>query len=115
MFDALQNSDVYSKPRILSTKYSATSPSIFLKSKPDANTSIDENGLVKEIWNHDYFVPDTCVSEVTTLNVKSSYSDRAREAPIYRMLESAEERGRIVRFAKEPGVELRTAWRWWET
>jgi transposase len=30
------------------------------------------------------------------------------------MLESAEERGRIVRFAKELGVEPRTARRWWK-
>ncbi|KAG2227436.1 hypothetical protein INT45_007461 [Circinella minor] len=30
------------------------------------------------------------------------------------MLESAEERGRIVRFAKELGVESRTARRWWK-
>lgn len=30
------------------------------------------------------------------------------------MLESAEERGRIVRFSKELGVEPRTARRWWK-
>lgn len=40
MFDAFQNSDVYSKPRILSTEHSATSSSIFLKSKTDAIMSI---------------------------------------------------------------------------
>ncbi|GAA5808493.1 hypothetical protein MFLAVUS_001884 [Mucor flavus] len=96
MFDALQNSDVYSKPRILSTENSATSSSIFLKSKPDAILNIDislestalsyslldENGLVKQIWDHDYFVHDIPLlslgsffgfSEVTTLNVKSSF------------------------------------------
>ncbi|CEP13352.1 hypothetical protein [Parasitella parasitica] len=48
-------------------------------------------------------------------NVYNSYSDRAREVPVDRMLESAEERGRIVRFANELGVEIRTAWRWQET
>ncbi|KAI9247394.1 hypothetical protein EDC94DRAFT_653046 [Helicostylum pulchrum] len=32
-----------------------------------------ENGLVKGIWGHDYFVPDTRFSEVTTLNVKNSF------------------------------------------
>ncbi|KAI9273790.1 hypothetical protein EDC94DRAFT_689813 [Helicostylum pulchrum] len=72
-FDAIQNSDIYSKPRILSTEHSATSSSIFLKSKPDAIMNIDislestmlsfspldKNGLVKEIWNHKYFVPDS--------------------------------------------------------
>ncbi|GAA5798352.1 hypothetical protein HPULCUR_003754 [Helicostylum pulchrum] len=98
LFDALRNSDLYSKPRILSTKQLATSSSIFLKSKPDAIMNIDisfesttlsysfldENGLVKEICNHNYFVPDTRLralgsffsfSEVTTLNVKSSFID----------------------------------------
>jgi hypothetical protein len=44
----------------------------------------------------------------------NSYSDRTREEFIDRMLESTEERGRIVRFAKELNVELRTAWRWWK-
>ncbi|KAI9274060.1 hypothetical protein EDC94DRAFT_672982 [Helicostylum pulchrum] len=71
LFDALHNSDIYCKPRILSTECPATSSSVFLKSKPDAILSVslestalsfsllDENGLVKEIWDHDYFVPDT--------------------------------------------------------
>ncbi|KAI8067207.1 hypothetical protein BDF21DRAFT_111132 [Thamnidium elegans] len=68
----IQNSNIYGKPRILSTEHSVTSPSIFLNSKPDAIMNIDillestalsfsvldENGLVKEIWNHDYFIPD---------------------------------------------------------
>lgn len=41
LFDALHNSDVYSKPRILSTENLATSSSsIFLKSKPDAIMNI---------------------------------------------------------------------------
>ncbi|GAA5808445.1 hypothetical protein MFLAVUS_001836 [Mucor flavus] len=73
LFDALRNSDLYSKPYTLSTEHSATSSSIFVNSKPNAIMNIDislestvlsfslldENGLVKEIWNHDYFVPDT--------------------------------------------------------
>ncbi|GAA5808560.1 hypothetical protein MFLAVUS_001951 [Mucor flavus] len=92
LFDVLRNSDVYSNPRILSTEPSATSSSVFLKSKPDAILNIDislestmlsysildENGLVKKVWNHGYFVPDTHLrslgsfftfSEETTLNI----------------------------------------------
>ncbi|KAG2230585.1 hypothetical protein INT48_006890 [Thamnidium elegans] len=95
-FDAVQNSDIYSKPRILSTDHSTTSSSIFLNSNPGAIMNIDislestmlsfsllnENGLVKEIWNHDYFVSDKSLrslgsfftfSEVVTLNVKNSF------------------------------------------
>ncbi|KAI8047202.1 hypothetical protein BDF21DRAFT_457392 [Thamnidium elegans] len=94
--NTIQNSNIYDKPRILSTEHSAISSSIFLNSKPDAIMSIDillestmlsfslldENGLVKEIWDYDYFVPDIGlrslgsffdVSEVTTLNVKKSF------------------------------------------
>ncbi|GAA5801998.1 hypothetical protein HPULCUR_007458 [Helicostylum pulchrum] len=94
MFSALRNSDIYSKPRILSTEHSATSSSIFLRSNPDAILNIDislestmlsfslldENGLVKKIWGHNYFVPDTRLralgsffnfSDVTTLNIKN--------------------------------------------
>ncbi|GAA5807513.1 hypothetical protein MFLAVUS_000876 [Mucor flavus] len=99
LFDALQNSDLYSKPRILSTEYSAISSSIFLNSKPDAVLNIDislestmlsfslldENGLIKEIWNEDYFIPLRSLgsffifSEVTTLNVKSSFITFVKE------------------------------------
>ncbi|KAG2235844.1 hypothetical protein INT48_003956 [Thamnidium elegans] len=91
----IQNSNIYSKPRILSTEHSAISSSIFLNSKPDAIMNIDillestvlsfslldENGLIKEIWDHDYFVPDISLrslgsfftfSEVIILNVKDS-------------------------------------------
>ncbi|KAG2229453.1 hypothetical protein INT48_007840 [Thamnidium elegans] len=94
--NAIQNSNIYSKPRILSTEHSAISSSIFLNSKPDAIMNIDilldstvlsfslldENGLVKEIWNHDYFAPNIGLrslgsffdfSEVATLNVKNSF------------------------------------------
>ncbi|KAI8047204.1 hypothetical protein BDF21DRAFT_211027 [Thamnidium elegans] len=94
--DAIQNSSIYGKPRILSTKHSAIPSSIFLNSKPDAIMNIDillestmlsfslldENGLIKEIWDHDCFVPDIGLrslglfftfSEVATLNVKNSF------------------------------------------
>ncbi|KAI9252244.1 hypothetical protein EDC94DRAFT_281682 [Helicostylum pulchrum] len=71
-FNAIQNSVVHSKPRILSKNKSAAVSSIFLESEPDAIMNIeislastvlsfshlDENGLIKEIWNHDYFVHD---------------------------------------------------------
>ncbi|KAI8047255.1 hypothetical protein BDF21DRAFT_210438 [Thamnidium elegans] len=94
--NAIQNSSIYSKPRIISTEHSTISSSIFLNSKPDAIMNIDillgstvlsfslldENGLIKEIWNHDYFVPDMSLrslgsfftfSEVVTLNVNNSF------------------------------------------
>ncbi|KAG2235812.1 hypothetical protein INT48_003924 [Thamnidium elegans] len=100
--NAIQNSNIYSKPRILSTEHSAISSSIFLNSKPDAIMNIDillettvlslsllnENGLVKEIRNHDYFVPDIGLrslgsfftfSEVVTLNVRNSFITFAEE------------------------------------
>ncbi|KAI8065964.1 hypothetical protein BDF21DRAFT_114766 [Thamnidium elegans] len=93
--DAIQNSNMNGKPRIVSTKNLASCLSIFQKSKPDAIMQIDislestllslsfldENGLIKGIWNHNNFVNDTCLrplgsffsfSEVTTLNVKYS-------------------------------------------
>ncbi|KAG2233260.1 hypothetical protein INT48_001709 [Thamnidium elegans] len=94
--NAIQNSSIYGKPRILSTEHSAISSSIFLNSKPDAIMNIDilldstmlsfslldENGLAKEIWDHDYFAPDIGLrslgsfftfSEVATLNVNNSF------------------------------------------
>ncbi|KAI8047056.1 hypothetical protein BDF21DRAFT_435206, partial [Thamnidium elegans] len=85
--NAIQNSNIYGKPRILSTEHSAISSSIFLNSKPDAIMNIDilleSTVLSKKIWNHDYFVPDIGISlrslgsfftfsEVATLNVKNS-------------------------------------------
>ncbi|KAI8047196.1 hypothetical protein BDF21DRAFT_210873 [Thamnidium elegans] len=42
---AIQNSNVYGKPRILSTEHSPTSSSIFLDSKPDAIMSIGTPSL----------------------------------------------------------------------
>ncbi|KAI8067283.1 hypothetical protein BDF21DRAFT_454676 [Thamnidium elegans] len=96
--NAIQNSNIYGKPRILSTEHPPISSSIFLDSKPDAIMNIDilldstllsfsfldENGLVKKIWDHDYFVPDIGISlrslgsfftfsEVATLNIKNSF------------------------------------------
>ncbi|GAA5811591.1 hypothetical protein MFLAVUS_005031 [Mucor flavus] len=102
LFEAIQNSDIYSKPRILPTEHSTTSSSIFLNTKPDAIFNIDislestalsfslldENGLVKDIRSHKYFVPGIPLrslgsffrfSEVTTLNVKSSFIASVKE------------------------------------
>ncbi|GAA5817549.1 hypothetical protein MFLAVUS_011097 [Mucor flavus] len=72
-YNAIQKADIYSKPRIISTQDPTTSSSIFIKSKPDAIMNIDislestllsfslldENGFIKEIWDHDYFVTNT--------------------------------------------------------
>ncbi|KAI8047316.1 hypothetical protein BDF21DRAFT_209979 [Thamnidium elegans] len=43
--NAIQNSNIYSKPRILSTEHSAISSSIFLNSKPDAIMNIGTSSL----------------------------------------------------------------------
>lgn len=91
VFDVIQNSVVYIKPRLLPTESLNSCSSIFVNSKPDAimnigtsdciNTYISvlmflkldmslestllsfsllhENGLVKEIKDHNYFVTDT--------------------------------------------------------
>lgn len=47
-------------------------------------------------------------------NMYNDYSDNTREVFIDRMSESSEERGRIVRFAKDLGVEPRTVRRRWK-
>ncbi|KAI8067256.1 hypothetical protein BDF21DRAFT_112035 [Thamnidium elegans] len=45
LISAIQNSDIYSKPRILSTEHSAISSSIFLNSKPEAIMNIGTPSL----------------------------------------------------------------------
>ncbi|KAI8047198.1 hypothetical protein BDF21DRAFT_210911 [Thamnidium elegans] len=45
LISAIQNSNIYGKPRILSTKHSAISSSIFLNSKPDAIMNIGTPSL----------------------------------------------------------------------
>ncbi|GAA5798473.1 hypothetical protein HPULCUR_003877 [Helicostylum pulchrum] len=125
LFYALHNSDIYSNPRMLSAEHSTTSSSIFLKSKPDAILNIDislestmlsysrldENGLVKEIWNHDYFVHDIPLrslgsffsfSEVTTLNVKSSFINISD-------IDNKKING-IIRFIKSVKEHLKDKW-----
>ncbi|KAI9263515.1 hypothetical protein EDC94DRAFT_606987 [Helicostylum pulchrum] len=100
--DVIRNSDISSKPRILPEQNSTSSSSIFLTSKPGAIMSIDisiestllsfsfldENGFVKESWNNDYFLTDISLrsmgsffrfSEITTLNVKDSFTVFAEE------------------------------------
>ncbi|KAI8087299.1 hypothetical protein BDF21DRAFT_226510 [Thamnidium elegans] len=96
VLDVIRNSDINSKPRILPVQNRISSSSIFLKSKPEAMMNIDitvkstllsfslldENGFVKEIWDHDYFLTDKTLrslgsffsfSEITTLHVKCSF------------------------------------------
>ncbi|KAI8087059.1 hypothetical protein BDF21DRAFT_450267 [Thamnidium elegans] len=93
-FDAIYNSDIYCRPRIIENP--ATSSSIFLKSKPNAILNLDislestllsfslldENGLIKQIWKNDYFVTDISLrslgsffkfSEVLTLTITHSF------------------------------------------
>ncbi|KAI9263627.1 hypothetical protein EDC94DRAFT_659080 [Helicostylum pulchrum] len=90
--DAIRNSNINSKPRILPVQNSTSSPSIFLKSKPDSIISIDisiestllsfsfldENGFVKKIWDHGYFVTDArfiAFAEDYLISDISSFSD----------------------------------------
>ncbi|KAI8087260.1 hypothetical protein BDF21DRAFT_414035 [Thamnidium elegans] len=96
VLDVIRNSDINSKPRILPVQNRISSSSIFLNSKPEAMMNIDitakstslsfslldENGFVKEIWDHDYFLTDKTLRsldsflsflEITTLHVKYSF------------------------------------------
>ncbi|KAI8088118.1 hypothetical protein BDF21DRAFT_396308 [Thamnidium elegans] len=94
--EAIQNSDLYSKPRILPSSKIDYSLSVFKNSKPDAIMNIDfseestqlsfslldNNGLIKKIWDHNYFIQDTHLcslgsyfnfSKVQTLNINYSF------------------------------------------
>ncbi|KAG2237166.1 hypothetical protein INT48_004668 [Thamnidium elegans] len=98
VLDVIRNSDINSKPRILPVQNRISSSSIFLNSKPEAMMNIDitakstslsfslldENGFVKEIWDHDYFLTDKTLRsldsflsflEITTLHVKYSHAE----------------------------------------
>ncbi|KAI8070277.1 hypothetical protein BDF21DRAFT_401580 [Thamnidium elegans] len=46
---------------------------ISLESTMLSPSCLDENGLVKNNWNHNYFVPDIGFSDVATLKVKNSF------------------------------------------
>ncbi|KAI8078618.1 hypothetical protein BDF21DRAFT_494319 [Thamnidium elegans] len=93
VYEAIQSSNMYSKPIILPTDELASYSSIFVKSKPDAIMNIeislestllsfsllDDNGLIKDIWDHNYFIKDAClhslgsffkISDIPILNVK---------------------------------------------
>ncbi|KAG1399155.1 hypothetical protein G6F60_007902 [Rhizopus arrhizus] len=76
----------------------------------EARKSIEERN-VKKI---DDVEPKAATKPKLKQNMYNDYSDNTREVFIDRMLEIAEERGRIVRFAKELDVEPRTARRWWK-
>ncbi|KAI8080403.1 hypothetical protein BDF21DRAFT_31102 [Thamnidium elegans] len=92
--EAIQNANIHCKPRMLLDEYSAQSLTLFSNSKPNAIFHIDilfaytkltllildGNGLVKEIFDHDYFVVDKClpslgsffsITKFTALNVIS--------------------------------------------
>ncbi|KAI9263637.1 hypothetical protein EDC94DRAFT_85530 [Helicostylum pulchrum] len=93
IFEAIQHSDMYCKPRIMQSEDSTTSSSVFLNSKPDAIVNLDislgatlltysflnEGGLIQQIFDHDYLIADKYLpplgrfytfSNMTTLNVK---------------------------------------------
>jgi hypothetical protein len=63
-------------------------------------------------------IEEKIVKESNDIKLKAvtynKYSNKIRWVFIDRMLESAEEKGRIVKFAKELGIEPRAARRWWE-
>ncbi|GAA5804836.1 hypothetical protein HPULCUR_010344 [Helicostylum pulchrum] len=94
-FEAIQHSDMYCKPRIMQSKDLTTSSSVFLNSKPDAIVNLDislgstlltysllnEDGLIRQIFDHDYLIADNLpplgrfytFSNATTLNVKEQF------------------------------------------
>ncbi|GAA5804855.1 hypothetical protein HPULCUR_010363 [Helicostylum pulchrum] len=95
IFEAVKHSDMYCKPRIMQSKDSTTSSSVFLNSKPDAIVNLDislgstllmysllnEDGLIQQIFDHDYLIADNLpplghfytFSNSTTLNVKEQF------------------------------------------
>ncbi|KAG2235754.1 hypothetical protein INT48_009169 [Thamnidium elegans] len=100
--EAIQNANIHCKPRMLLDEYSAQSLTLFSNSKPNAIFHIDilfaytkltllildGNGLVKEIFDHDYFVVDKClpslgsffsITKFTALNVISLFIPFADE------------------------------------
>ncbi|GAA5815553.1 hypothetical protein MFLAVUS_009065 [Mucor flavus] len=82
VFEAAQHSDIYCKPRIVSSENLNTSSSVFLSSKPDAIVNLgmrkcralifdislgstlftysllNEDGSIQHIFNHEYFIAD---------------------------------------------------------
>ncbi|KAG2235803.1 hypothetical protein INT48_001029 [Thamnidium elegans] len=96
IFEAIQNSDIYCKPRIMSSEDLTTSSSVFLNSKPDAIINLDislestlftcsllnEDGSIQQIFDHDYFIANKYLPPLghfykflntTTLNVKEQF------------------------------------------
>ncbi|KAI8091514.1 hypothetical protein BDF21DRAFT_409586 [Thamnidium elegans] len=95
VFESIKNSDIYCKPRILPTEDTIPS-SVFLNSRPHIIFSIDislqstlltcsvlnENGVIKEILNHNHFTADKClpslglfynISDETILTVNEQF------------------------------------------
>ena len=86
-----------------------TNPNVVLETIGIQNSYLEARKSIEE--KRDMVSDDICTTKLKQkLNMYNSYSDRTREVSIDRVLESAEERERTVRFAKELGVELYTAW-----
>ncbi|KAI8087077.1 hypothetical protein BDF21DRAFT_413689 [Thamnidium elegans] len=100
--EAIQNADMNSLPRIVSSNNTAISPSIFQNSKPNAIFNIDisldstvlycsvisNEGLIQKIIGHDYFTADKSlpslgsfykISNEATLNVDNKFISFAEE------------------------------------
>ncbi|GAA5815466.1 hypothetical protein MFLAVUS_008978 [Mucor flavus] len=94
VFEAVQHSDIYCNPRIVSSGDLNTSSSVFLNSKPDAIVNLDislgstlftysllnEDGSIQQIFNNDGQVVNLpplghfyTFSKMTTLNVKERF------------------------------------------
>lgn len=66
-FDAIQNSDLHSKPRILPAEHSATSSSIFLDSKPDAIMNIGIANYMLYDYSTNFFFSTRNFSQVNSV------------------------------------------------
>ncbi|GAA5806599.1 hypothetical protein HPULCUR_012139 [Helicostylum pulchrum] len=95
IFEAVQHSDMYCKPRIIQSEDSTASSSVFRNSKPDAIVNLDislgstlltysllnEDGLIQQIFDHNDLIADNLpplgrfytFSNATTLNVKEQF------------------------------------------
>ncbi|KAG1135586.1 hypothetical protein G6F37_012654 [Rhizopus arrhizus] len=88
-----------------------TDPNIVLETITSQSTylAIRKSTEEKIVKKSDDIKPKAVTKPKSKLTTYNDYSDKTREVFIDRMLESAEERERIVRFAKELSIEPRTA------
>lgn len=93
-----------------------TDPNIVLETITSQSSYLETRKSIEEkiMKKSDDIKPKAVTKPKSKRTAYNNYNDKTREVLIDRMLESAEERGRIVRFAKELGIEPRTAQRWWE-